>query len=267
MNTRKNNKRTGRKSPARKASPNPQPSASPREWGLVLPLIRATFIHQITLHGSGQVRAERIRNVGPVGESEEKGNKYLVTKLWSDGFFVYITSGKYKPKAVPCTNVMDVDPLHGVTPEEIHAFDEEGVEPQARSNEPTPVDAASGPEGNGSASNGQTEESASGGGDETEDMASLAEDHAHAISQAGAGAPPQEVTTEDADPDAVPDYIINDPSEFLPNDTIVDWLQGEMAEREPGEYLVINFNHETSVLRLQFTDLTLYPIKIPESIL
>lgn len=274
MATRKNNNspktagrrkspRTGRKSPALKASPSPQPSAPPRERRLMLPLIRATFIHQITLHGSGQARPERIRNVGPAGASEEEGNKYLVTKLWSDGLFVYITSEKYEPKAVPCTNVMDVDPLSGVTPEEIYIFEDEA----AAILKANPLMAcAGGPEGNGSASNGQTGDPDSGGGDEKEDMASLAEDHAHAISQSGTGAPPQEVTTEAADPDAVPDYIINDPSDFLPNDTIERWLQGEMAEMPPGEYIVVNFNHETSVLRLQSADLTYYPIKIPESI-
>ena len=178
---------------------------------------RATFINSISLQGKEGTTPQITTHVGPVGATEFQGNKHLIQRLWSDGHFLYIESEKYKPMAVPCSNILDLqmDMAH-------REFGKD--EPPIAISKPAEV----------------SSDTTTGG-------------------------------TEPHTPEVLvhtPLYSVKDPSLLLPNEVIAGWLEGELGpDRLPGEYLVLNFNHETNMVRLQAADLSLHPFKVHESLL
>lgn len=86
---------------------NPAPSTAPTQApSLLLELSEVDFRDSIGLRKGEGKQLEQTRHVGMTSP-----NKHSVTRLWTDGFFVYIQSEKYLPRAVPCSNVLSVYPV------------------------------------------------------------------------------------------------------------------------------------------------------------
>lgn len=208
---------------------------------LNLELLTATCIQGVNLRTSDGVGRTQASHLGPIGGSEEH-NKHGIKRLWSDGFFVYVFSDKYEPFAVPCSNVLQVTPL-----QHIIGWDLAKDEPSVAM---VPVDP-----------NYPFRQRPPGTPEEEYARDIAAFDPANQ-SEVGVS----EVTPEG---DKGPLYVINDPG-MLISEELEAWLLEQMAgrwNRDPGEYVIINLDPLTSMLRLQDGVGTFHPIKIPEKLL
>lgn len=253
------------------------PPPPPILAGLCIPLLRATFCADIGLRGKAGHSPDTTRSV-----SVEASNKHEVGGLWTDGYFVYFQSGKYQPKAVPCANVLDTEPIGEIfmgAPSPVWPVvvderaaegpnDEQIAEDVAAAikaiKESRPLCAGT-KEFVAIVDDQQFGRPCPGCADCCTDeelyAIKLTEDH---VGEALLS--PGEVVVTEIDADADAPYIVHDNADFLPNDSVAEWLQEQIAQMdnmEPGEYNVLNYDPELMLVRIQGPDPSMMiPIKL-----
>lgn len=125
----------GRRKAPRRRSPAVKQAAA--EASYVLELSEVSFLHPVNLRPAAGQQREQPRYL-----STGVGNKHAVTRLWCDGVFVHIESERFQRRAVPLTNVLDVEAVPVRLPPKPQADEGDAAESPSHDPRQPPPDGA-----------------------------------------------------------------------------------------------------------------------------